>query len=180
MIMNYDRIILELLDRVATLEEEVRILKQNQNSRTENGVIPADIQEETMEEENQGIARFFEPAPSGNGRDTTKYILDGKRYGKNRLVLAIVQKYAYSYNCPTIGMLTAAFDRSLQGSLGVVRSLEDVKRNYSDYERRFFCQPNEIIHTADGDCVVCTQWGKYNIDNMVARAKQLGIEITVI
>ena len=27
------------------------------------------------------------------GRDTTKYILDGKKYGKNRLVLRIVQKY---------------------------------------------------------------------------------------
>ena len=30
------------------------------------------------------------------------------------------------------------FDKSLQGSLGVIRTLEDVKNSYIDCERRFF------------------------------------------
>ena len=51
---------------------------------------------------------------------------------------------------------------------------------YSDYEKRFFCQPDEIIHTSTDKCVVCTQWGVGNIGNVIARAKELGIGVTII
>ena len=74
--MNYDRIILELLDRVSALEDEVKKLKEERTSAAQ----------EITPEEN-------EPVVSSSGRDTTKYMLDGKRYAKNRLVLAVVQKY---------------------------------------------------------------------------------------
>ena len=161
--MNYDRIILELMDRVAALEEEVALLKAGKN--------------EEVETQDGFTDNNFEV---NGGRDTTKYILDGKRYGKNRLVLAIVKKYVHENDGMTAAKLMMIFDKSLQGSLGVIRTLEDVKNSYSDYERRFFCQPNEIIQTSTGPCVVCTQWGKFNINNLIARAKELGIEITII
>lgn len=169
--MNYDRIILELMDRVAALEDEVKSLK----AELKNNVDQQNDDDEINYEEKDVIV-----SSGYYGRDTTKYILDGKRYGKNRLVLAVVQKYIKSNPGITSGKLMMVFDRSLQGSLGVIRTLNDVKANYSDYERRFFCQPNEIIHTSTEDCVVCTQWGKFNIDNIVARAKELGINITTI
>lgn len=179
--MNYDRVILELLDRVSALEDEIEKLKKQQSlSITDAESSDVSTSNEGSKESLTFSQLFENNNQSGNGRDTTKYIFDGKRYGKNRLVLAIVQKYVKSVNQPTVGMLTRTFDRSLQGSLGVVRKYNDVKKNYSDYERRFFCQPNEIIHTVDGDCVVCTQWGKFNIDNIIARAKQLGMEIIEI
>ncbi len=162
--MNYDRIILELMDRVAALEDEVENLKSKPENREED-------------EENESI---YGTSTDSSGRDTTKYILDGKRYGKNRLVLAIVKKYMEENPDITTDQLLAVFDRSLQGSLGVVRELKEVKKAYADYERRFFVSQNEVIKTTTGICVVCTQWGISNVGNMIIRAKQLGIDITIL
>ena len=161
--MNYDRIILELMDRVAALEDEVRALKAERRSAD----IPAEVYPEVE-------------TPIYNGRDKTKYILGGVRYGKNRLVLAIVTEYFRRNPSLTADELIATFDRSLQGSLGVIRTLDDITASYSDFEKRFFCQPDEIIYTSTGKCVVCTQWGVGNIGNIIARAKELGISVTVI
>jgi len=162
--MNYDRIILELMDRVSALEDEVEILKSKQ----------------TQIESSEETEAVFGTSTDSSGRDTTKYILDGRKYGKNRLVLTIVKKYMEDHPDTSSIQLLSIFDKSLQGSLGVVRELEEVKNAYADYERRFFVSPNDVIKTTTGVCVVCTQWGIANIGNMVARAKQLGIEITVV
>ena len=162
--MNYDRIILELMDRVSTLEDEIEKIKQNQ----------------TKVEVNEGEELVFGNTTDSYGRDTTKYIFEGKRYGKNRLVLAIIKKYISENPNTTVKQLLTVFDKSLQGSLGVVRKLDEVKNAYADYKRRFFVSPNEIIKTTTGDCVVCTQWGIGNIGNIITRAKQLDINVTVI
>ena len=147
--MNYDRIILELLDRVSALEDEVKKLKEERTSAAQ----------EITPEEN-------EPVVSSSGRDTTKYMLDGKRYAKNRLVLAVVQKYMEMHPDISASELIGAFDKSLQGSLGVVRTLSDVEKNCSDYKTRFFANPEEQIQTRTQPCVVCTQWGIANIGNI--------------
>lgn len=55
-------------------------------------------------------------------------MLDGKRYAKNRLVLAVVQKYMEMHPDISASELIGAFDKSLQGSLGVVRTLSDVEK----------------------------------------------------
>ena len=160
--MNYDRIILELLDRVSALEEEVAKLKGEHTNKSASRT-PLE----------------FPSEPSGYGsKDTTKYIMDGKRYGKNRLALAIVQKYVRTHPNISAQQLISVFDKSLQGSLGVVRTYKDAKSAYADSERRFFMQPNEIIHTTTDDCVVCTQWGAFNIDYLIARAEELGFVIS--
>lgn len=158
--MQYEKFILELMERVSALENEVAKLKERSS---DNISIP--IQSKRC---------------SPNERDTTKYIFDGIRYGKNRLVLAIVKKYVSSHPDISADELTTIFNSSLQGSLGVVRTLQDVKNNYRDYERRFFCHNDEIISTKSEDCVVCTQWGAFNISNIIARAKELGMNITEI
>lgn len=173
--MNYDRIILELMGRVAVLEDEVKMLKAEQENRKTD----LNIHDNLFDKESV-VVQVRDSGQSYNGRDTTKYILDGKRYGKNRLVLAVVKKYMEQNPNVSSGKLMLVFDKSLQGALGVIRTLQDVKDSYSDYERRFFCQPDEIIHTATEDCVVCTQWSKFNIDSIIARAKELGINITVL
>lgn len=162
--MNYDRIILELMDRVSSLEDEVKELQ----SVIENLNI--------LESSDDGGYDIRDSA----GRDTTKFILDGKRYGKGKLVHAIVEKYVRMNPTVTAAQLMLTFDRSLQGSLGVVRTLEDVKINCSDYGKRFFTTPEYIINTSTEDCVVCSQWGITNIGNMLARAEQLGIEVKMI
>lgn len=158
--MNYDRIILDLINRVSALEDEVEILKK----------------EKILFEENPNANGLNETSTS-NGRDKTKYVFNGAKYGKNRLVLSVVKMYSESNQGISAKALMSTFDKSLQGSLGVVRTLSDVKQNYSDYERRFFCRPNEVIGTTTENCVVCSQWGTFNIKNFIIRAKELGFEI---
>lgn len=156
--MNYDRIILELLDRVSLLEDEVEKLKKNDNNIL-------------MEDE------YSDAKQNSAGRDKTKYFLDGKIYGKGRLVLAVIKKYMTLNPDTSADSLIKTFHKSLQGSLGVVITLKDAKMNCSDYERRFFIKPEDIINTTTEDCVVCSEWGISNIGNIITRAKQLGIEI---
>lgn len=166
--MNYDRVILELLDRVSALEEKI---EQIQAFIKTDGVLPNEkiLWDKTVE--NPAVA---------NSRDTTKYIFEGKRYGKNRLVLAVVQKYVQMNLGISAERLMLTFDRSIQGSLGVVRVAEEAKYGYADHARRFFFRPSEIIHTSTDDCVVCTQWGKFNIGNFITRAEQLGMNIQAV
>lgn len=160
--MNYDRLILELMERVSVLEDEVGELKKK-------------VSEQEPEDET-----YSNGSTDSAGRDTTKYILDGRKYGKNRLVLAVVKKYMENNPNTTADELLEIFDKSLQGSLGVVRILSEVKANYSDYKTRFFTLPDELIKTATKDCTVCSQWGIANIGNILSRAKQLDIDITVV
>lgn len=162
--MNYDRIILELLDRVVTLEQDVKMLKEQSLPTFDDN-----------SEEKAGTPHVA----SSNTRDTTKYQFDGHIYGKGRLVLAVVQKYVAQNPVLSKERLLEAFDKRLQGSLGVVRELSDAKQSYVDWERRFFTRPSEIIKTADGSFVVCTQWGT-QINNFINRAKQLGLDIKPI
>lgn len=132
---------------------------------------------------NNAIGSETNKKTAKHGRDTTQYRFNGEIYCKNRLVLAVVQKYAKESPNISADDLMSAFDKSLQGSLGVVRPLEGLKDKYADFERRFFTKPHEIIRTSTGDCVVCTQWGKSpkpNIDDFLRRARQLKYEISEI
>ncbi|MDR1828664.1 MAG: hypothetical protein LBR29_10070 [Methylobacteriaceae bacterium] len=164
--MNYDRIILELMDRVSRLEDEVAALKQSVGSGSRNDAPLYD-------------SYVADVMPSR--RDTTKYLFDGKYYGKNRLVLAVVKKYAGMNPDITAEKLTGTFDKSIQGSLGVVQTWKEVKeKGYADPERRFFMSDDEVIETRTGRCVVCTQWASENIKRFIARALELGFDITPI
>lgn len=165
--MNYDRLILELINRVSLLEEDVKSLKLRLEDIAESGA--SDFAENSVNASRDSA-----------GRDTTKFILDGKKYGKGKLVHAIVEKYVNMNPGITAKQLLSVFDKSLQGSLGVVRTLDDVKENCSDYARRFFATSEYIIHTSTEECVVCSQWGISNIGNILARAEQLGIEVQAI
>ncbi len=158
--MEYEKVILDLLNRIVTLEGKVAQLES--------------LSASTKPE----ISRYREVrSNSRNQRDMTKYLFEGKLYGKSRLVLAIVQRYVEKHPNTKIYDLETVFDKSLQGSLGVVRDLEDVKMNVSDYSKRFFTKPEEEVRLVDGKCVVCTQWGIGNIDRILVRAEELGFEI---
>ena len=166
--MNYDRIILELLERVSVLEEKVGNLKKSENEER----IASNVTFENTDLSNQ--------YKHNGGKDNTKFILDGKRYGKNRLVLAVVKKYITMHPDTTAQELLNVFDKSLQGTFGVVQIFNDVKNNYSDYKKRFFTADDDIVKTKTQPCAVCTQWGITNIKNILARAEELGIKIKVV
>ena len=183
--MNYDRLILELMERVSALEEDVASLKKLCSESEQSAAMPEDV---TLPQTQRVDFKHFTAMPKSkpvvsffnDGRDTTKYMFNGVVYCKNRFVLAVVKEYMKNNPDISANMLMTVFDRSLQGSLGVVRTLADVKSKYMDYERRFFCRPNEIIHTATDDCVVCTQWGVGNIGKFIERIGDLGMGATPI
>lgn len=150
--MNYELEILNLKKRVEELEK----LLYNKNTQTPSS-------SETVLNSN---------------RDKTKYMLDGKVYPKNRLVLAVIKKYVMQSH-PSFEQLNSVFDRSLQGSLGVVETYENAEK-ISDSAKRYFMKEEDILTLDNQKVVVCTQWGIFNIVKFVKRAQALGFEIETI
>lgn len=166
--MDYQEIILDLMNRVIKLEKEVEALKSSKETTS----VVQHIQE----------PEIIKPIVNNRletGRDKTRYMFKGNVYLKNKLVLAVVTDYVNEHPNITINELKEVFNKSLQGSIGVVES-EMIARLRKDYEVRFFAKDYEILHLSDGNAYVCTQWGILNIPNFVARARQLGYKIQEI
>lgn len=115
--------------------------------------------------------------------DHTKYIFNNNEYGKGRLVLAVVRQYLQD-NESTLSDVQQAFPSSLQGSLDVVMSMDDLiirQNNNRDTKKRYFEGDNETIETHDVDLVVVTrEWGVDNIGRFIGKARELGYEITEV
>ena len=93
-------------------------------------------------------------------RDKTRFLFDNKVLAKNRLVLAVIKKYVKENN-PDFEKLQQVFDKSLQGSLNVIETVENASR-IKDATKRYFMK--DEIELKDGKkVVVCTQWGIFNI-----------------
>jgi 5-methylcytosine-specific restriction protein B len=71
------------------------------------------------------------------------------------------------------------FDKSLQGSLGVIETYENAQK-ISDASKRYFMKDEDALQLVDTKAVVCTQWGIFNIVKFVKRAQSLGFEIEII
>ena len=124
------------------------------------------------------------PKEPTTSRDFSKYNFNGRTYGKSRLVLAVVQQYVEDYNPDTLEELKVAFPDKLQGSLGVVRDINDVSEKYKGIGgvKRYFVSEDEIIHLSSGEkVVVCTQFGTQNLEGFINHAMlMLGYEIRKI
>lgn len=170
--MDYANIILEMLDRIKKLEQDVSTLKQAQK---QSEALPIDNRQKYVE----NYADSSYSTPTIGKRDTTRYMFEGNVYLKNRLVLAVVKAYVAQNTSITRQQLKQVFDKTLQGSIGVVVN-SDVAELRSDYQVRFFTKPADVLHLSDGEMFVCTQWGILNIPNFIKRAEQLGFNIEPI
>ncbi len=120
----------------------------------------------------QGIQEVSSNKPSGS---PSKYSLDGSQYiAANRFVLAVVKSYVSQHPELTFSELKEIFPQELQGSSGVIQSLDYLKiKNYKG--QRFFQDERSILTSADGiKFAVCTQWSYHNTPNFAARARELG------
>lgn len=106
-----------------------------------------------------------------SGRDKTRYMFENKIYAKNRFVLAVVDKYVQENN-PTLDELRKVFDKSLQGSLNVVETVENASK-IKDANKRYFMK-NPITLCDGQKVVICTQWGIFNIVRFEKAVKQIG------
>ena len=158
--MEYNELILDMLNRIVKLEKEVELLKKEK------------ISSEVISKET-----FVEDRPVQ--RDKTRYMFNGNVYLKNKLVLAVIKDYVSKNQAITCNELKTVFDKSLQGSIGVVES-EIIAKQRKDYQVRFFEKKDEILRLVDGNMLVCSQWGILNITNFIKRAEQLGYKIEQI
>ena len=167
-------IVVELLSRIKALERDVAELKRKM-SGMENGPAPS------FEEPPLDGMISSKPFIPERKRDTTRYAFEGGVYSKKGLVYAVVARYVAEHPDITCDGLKCVFDKSLQGSLGVVERADIAKRRGdAEYRVRFFADENEVLHLRDGDMVVCTQWGILNIPRFLMVAKQLGYQISAI
>lgn len=115
-----------------------------------------------------------------NSHDTTKYSIDGGKnyYGKGKLVREIVAKYVEANPNLTFSQLEQIFPSELQGSYGVIKSLEtlsQMKQERKDLERRYYMNQDQLLCSGDNvKFAVSSQWGKYNFPHILDRLKQWG------
>ena len=102
----------------------------------------------------------------------------GPVLNKKRTVLNAVSQFINEMPNATFKDICDFFPRELQGSYGVVRSVDDIERrklkNTSE-EGRWFLAPEDILTTADGvRFAVCTQWGDNFASFQTHVTEQLG------
>lgn len=178
--MEYQGILLDLLERVKRLEDKVLKLETEKNDNEESNILYSVPNKNNDILSNYGM---INTQRYGYGKkDKTKYLFNGKMYPKNRLVLAVVKKYMSEHPNTTMNQLKNIFSYEIIGnfSYGVVKPVEEAKKWINNYELRYFTEPDEIIHTADGEMYCCTQWTIDSIKRFIERTEQLGFEIEPI
>ena len=104
-----------------------------------------------------------------------KYSINGSPFlAANRFVLEVVRTYVKQHPKLTFAELEKVFRPELQGSSGVIRTLDYLRmKNYKG--SRFFTDTSSVLRSADGiEFAVCTQWSYHNAPNFAVRAKELG------
>ena len=116
---------------------------------------------------------------SKHQHDKTQYSINGgPLLGKRRFVHQLVKIYVEEHSTATFAELEKVFNPALQGSYGVIRSVNYIREKGIE-EYRFLMKDDELLRSADGiSFAVCSQWGIGNTSKIVNLAKQLGYVIT--
>ena len=154
----------ELQNRVTELEKKMNTLSM-QLSRL---ILKGDIG-----------AQKVSQAPSRPKRDKTKYMFDGVLYCKRRLAYVCIKKYIVDNNIDSFNEVLKIFPDYLQGSLGTIKPVETAEK-YANAHRRFYFSDEDIIYLSDKPYVVCSQWEKKNINNLLSVVQNLGYQIETI
>lgn len=107
------------------------------------------------------------------------------RFSKREMVLEIVRKFMHDFPETTLGELKATFKRDFLGNFAQYEFIqEDVEsaKNWKELGQdhcHYFL--NDVLRSGDGiDFVVCVEWDKNNIINVLGIAKALGWTFDVI
>jgi hypothetical protein len=160
--VEFEKIIYDLVAKVSVLETKVSLL-----------------QDRIAELESNNVAHDGVTEAKADGRDKTRYSLDGVTYLKNRFVWAVVNKYIQEHQNITYDELITVFADKNQGSFGVVRRVDSeiVEKN----PIRYFCKKDDdLLTVADGKVTVCNQWSKSTVINIFSIAVQLGYSVEKI
>lgn len=120
--------------------------------------IPLEI---ILEDENNTVA--IDKPEKQKGKRAMYSLNGGVAFCKNRSVLNTVRQFLAQMSNATFKDICDFFPAKLQGSYGVVRSLDEIesrKRQNRTEEDRWFLEPEEILTAADGvRFAVSNEWG---------------------
>jgi hypothetical protein len=112
--------------------------------------------------------------------DSTRYILNGNgiHLAKNRFVLECVREYINRFPSDFKHLKEVFYD-DLQGSTGVINSLDYVQNKYAHINRkRHFVKGSDILTSSDNvQFVVSTEWRFDNVQNIVRIAREMGFHV---
>ena len=111
--------------------------------------------------------------------DPTRYSINGFNCPtKGIFVHLLVKEYIRQHPEKTYEELENVFPAKLQGSCGVIRTLNYIHaKNYKG--RRYFTEADKVLQSSDGiKFAVSTQWSKHNIPDVFRLAKELGFNVT--
>lgn len=142
-----------------------------------------DIENEIGQQSHYVLVKQQRSKTGTNGRDNTKYSIDGgtNYYGKNKIVRQIIIRYLELHPKLTYRQLEQIFPDEMQGSYGVVRSIDElheIEHDSKDLATRYLMKEEELLTASDGiRFAVCSQWGSYNIPNIFRVMEKWGWNI---
>ena len=118
-------------------------------------------------------------------KDYTKYLFEGEKYGKGRLVLAVLKKYVSENPGISFNDLKMVFPDCLQGESDLQFSgthvvLSRPEKIETGEMKRFFAKDEELIQIQGGKIAVCREWNYQNIQNFIGATAKIGYVITVV
>jgi len=154
-----------LVSRVDELENRLKLLSQSYSRLLMKSDMPSTETEKQQEHKKH--------------KDVTKYEFEGRQYNKRQLVLESVKSYIKKKRIKDSEKLLEVFPDYIQGSLGMIKKVEDDER-YANASKRFYFADKDIIHLKDGDYVICSQWDSGNINRFIKLATDLELDIKPI
>ena len=147
-----------------------------QKCRVDLGINESEINEEIFN------ATFEEISSAVKGKkDYSKYTFKGTQYGKGRLVQAVVKDYVQTNPDISFEDLLLVFPHELaKHKFGVFDRTEVAEKYFIDSGskyKRFYMNEGDIITLSDAKIVVCSQFGKGNMDPFLEVCKKLELEI---
>ena len=114
-----------------------------------------------------------------SSKDKTKYYFNKMLLGKGRLVFEVVKHYLKQNPNSTFQELCEKFPPKLQGSTGVINSMEFINNKYANSsKKRHFIDESDILTSFDNiDFAVSTEWKIGNIHNILELAEKENFQI---
>lgn len=128
-------------------------------------IIDDDNKEDNIKEEHEKNLFDIDNNESERSNKRKKFSLNNEteNFCKNRSVHHVVKTYLNYMKDLTFQDIEEAFPKELQGSCGVIATIENIKeRNFKNKteKRCWFLDEDEILESSEGiKFAVCTQWG---------------------